>query len=237
MSAHLTRLIRLMFQARKQPGYPPFPSRPWLLAQRRLLALYEETVPRAMSDLTRTIDPRATARGVTIETPQMTPGKQFWFVKEIRWYDSEEANRLGPNHHIMIEVVDQLGKRIADLPFLVTWPGGQTTIHSEKKQGEPYNANFPMTPSRNEFSVTVLSDLPSEIVRGLGMGADTPTGFNPGIHTSTGIKIVSAYADGQTQPQPPTPPTDPAPDLNELRVALLQIQAIAAAALKRMETM
>jgi hypothetical protein len=43
-----------------------------------------------------------------------------------------------------------------------------------------------MSPSRNDYSAFVrMQGYPSETVKGIGMGMDTPSGFNAGIHTST----------------------------------------------------
>lgn len=129
------------------------------------------------------IDPRAAARGVFV-TP-FGSGEKGWRVTKVQWYDEQEADRLGPDHHIMVDVLDEQGQRVVGVTLLVTWPSGSTHITTEAKPGEPYSANYPMTPSKNEFSVQVVDDLPSEIVSGIGMGAGDP--FNPGAHTTTGV--------------------------------------------------
>lgn len=159
----------------------------------------------------RNIDPRATARGVKIETPEVAPGENYWHVKEIRWYNEQEADGLGPDHHIMVDVLDLAGQRVPGQSLLVEWPTDHTLIFSETKQGEPYSANYPMTPSRNDFSVRVDGgNGPSEIVHGIGMGVDTPSGFNPGIHTTTGVVFQRATMPTVAVPsQPPAPPIEP----------------------------
>lgn len=160
----------------------------------------------------RTIDPRATQRGVTIEMPQVAPGQTYWRVKEIRWYDEQEADRLGPDHHIMADVLDEQGKRVVGVPLIATWPHGEHLIVTEAKPGELYSANYPMSPSRNEFSIEVVDGTPSEAVKGIGMGMDTPGGFNAGIHTSTGVVFQRATMPAVAVPaQPPIPGDGPTP--------------------------
>lgn len=144
----------------------------------------------------RKIDPRATARGVSI----VESSRSQWKVKSIEWLD--EAASQG-RHHIYFDTVDESGKRLVGVPIRVIWPTGFHTLRSEEKPGEPYSANYPMSPSRNEFSA-LIEGSDSEMVRGIGMGADTPGGFNAGIHTSTFVvfqKVKPAQLD--VAPEPP----------------------------------
>jgi murein DD-endopeptidase MepM/ murein hydrolase activator NlpD len=102
------------------------------------------------------------------------------------------------------------------VPLIVTWPSGSARIVTEAKSGEPFAANYPMSPSRNEFSVRVDDGKPSETVKGIGMGADTPGGFNAGIHTSTVLIFELETAASIGAPQPSTPvkqPTSAVPTL------------------------
>lgn len=151
----------------------------------------------------RNIDPRATQRGVKIETPDIAPGAFYWFVEEVKWYNEQEADRLGPDHHIMIDVVDAAGQRMVGVPITVTWPSGNTEVKTEAKPGEPYSANFAMTPG--EFSIQVRSTVPAEKVTGIEMGQDTPDGFNPGIHTTTGVRYRWKMKPLGTSTPTPTP--------------------------------
>lgn len=157
----------------------------------------------------RNIDPRATERGVRVETPPIAPGQSYWFVREVKWYNEQEADQLGPDHHIMVDAqID--GQRAAGTQATVSWPTGKTGIPIEAKLGEPYGGNYPMSPSRNEFSVSMLSQIPSEKVTGIGMGMETPGGFNAAIHTSTGVRFEKRVM-AATQPPPPPPVTEPTP--------------------------
>jgi len=143
-------------------------------------------------------DERLTQRGVTVETPPLAPGQQFWRVTRARWYNEQEADLLGPDRHIMVDVRDGSGKRVIKQSLLLEWPGDHTLIYTEPKQGEQYAVGYGMSPSLNEFSISVDDGLaPSEKVRGIGMGDKG----NPGIHTSTGVFFQLA-----TAPQAATPP-------------------------------
>lgn len=162
----------------------------------------------------RDFDPRAFARGVRVETPVVAPGQEYWFAHEIEWYDEQEADQLGPDHHIMVDVTIN-GQRAAGTKAFVSWPTGWYEVLIEAKPGEPYGGNFPMSPSRNEFNVGMVGDIPTERVTGIGMGAMTPSGFNAGIHTTTGVRfrkeIMAATPStppiGGTVPEPaPQPP-------------------------------
>jgi hypothetical protein len=127
------------------------------------------------------IDPRATARGVKVE---QRPGTE-WRVKSVRWLDKQESQG---RHHIYFDTLDEAGNRLANVPIVIDWPTNSYVTRSEEKKGEPWDANYPMSPSRNEYSVWV-GDSPdhinSDIVSGIGMGADLGGGFNAGEHTST----------------------------------------------------
>lgn len=164
--------------------------------------------PISSSRPAREWDARLTQRGVTVSEFAPSPGQSYWALVGARWFDEQEA---GGRRHIYVEALDESGKPLANVPFTVTWPGGTATERT--KAGRGFEAgNFPMSPSRNEFAVA-LED--GDVVRGIGMGADTPSGFNPGIHTSTLLTYQRKVATGQvpqvkqpapTQPQPAQPP-------------------------------
>jgi murein DD-endopeptidase MepM/ murein hydrolase activator NlpD len=168
-----------------------------------------ESTPTVPALPPREWDERLTARGVTVLTPRDNP--LTWRVKSARWYNEQEADGLGPDHHIMIDVVDEQGKRLVGVPLLVKWPSGEHRIVTEAKPGEPYSANYPMPASRNEFSVVVDGLALSEVVTGIGMGMETPSGFNAGIHTTTGV-VFERVTQPQTQPAPePSKPVEVQP--------------------------
>lgn len=145
----------------------------------------------------RIIDADAIDRGVSI----VESSRATWKVKQIDWLDEQESQG---RHHIYFDTLDESGNRLAGIRIRVVWPTGSTVVTSEAKPGEPWSANFPMSPSRNEFSAQVL-DGDSEMVRGIGMGADTESGFNAGIHTST--VVIFQKVGAKTIPLPEGKPT------------------------------
>ncbi len=153
--------------------------------------------PSPSTAFERQIDERATRRGVSI----VESAEAVWKVKSVRWYDEGEADRVGPDHHILLDALDEQGNRVVGVKFRVIWPTGFTHVVTESKLGERWSANFPMSASRNEFSVMV-DDGGSEMVRGIGMGMDTPGGFNAGIHTSTEI-VFQRSSGGMAKPVEP----------------------------------
>lgn len=145
-------------------------------------------------------DAESKLRGVTMDE---LSGGLGWYVTKIDWLDEKESQG---RHHIYYDILDESGKRLVDVHIRVVWSTGATTVVSELKAGEPYAANFAMSPSRNDYTTWIISDLPSEKVKGLGMGADTPSGFNPGAHTSTFIIFQRLNPVSNT-----LPPTQDAP--------------------------
>lgn len=159
--------------------------------------------PEPSTPFERKIDPRALDRGVSFTEIAGTPGQTVWKVKEIRWLDVNESRGL---HHIFFETLDEQGKRITGVKLQVVWPTGSTEVVSEVKPGEPYSANYPMSGSRNDYSVQVVGNGASEMVRGIGMGADLGDGFNKNHHTSTVVVWQRVKAAEQGQNTPKTPP-------------------------------
>jgi hypothetical protein len=142
----------------------------------------------------RQIDKRASDRGVSV----VEVNNALWKVKRVEWFNEQEADGVGPDHHILFDTIDENGNRLTGVKIKVIWSTGFTTVTSEAKVGERWSANFPMTPG--EFSAMVEGES-SEMVRGIEMGQDTPGGFNPGIHTSTEV-VFQKVAPVQVQPEP-----------------------------------
>ena len=155
----------------------------------------------------RDIDPRALARGVQIQ-PVLTTARKLWKVTKLDWLDEQESQG---RHHIYFDTLAEDGARLVGVDIIINWPDGTHTVTSEAKPGEPYSANFPMSPSRNEFSATVLGTFPSETVTGIGMGAMTPSGYNAGVHTSTFIQFQLKPRAVPVAPQPPIDGGTPTP--------------------------
>ena len=146
-------------------------------------------------------DSRLDARGVSIVPVDVAPGKQFWRIAKARWWDEAEA---GGRHHIYVEAP-------AGQAFRVEWPSGQSGAQANGKAG--FDAgNFALSASLNEFSVRMASDIPSETLAGIGMGADG----NSGIHTATGVTFQLVTMPASTQPAPPVDTGTPAQPLTPI---------------------
>ena len=140
-------------------------------------------------------DERLNARGVTVKTPDIAPGQQYWRVTMARWYNEQESQG---RHHIYVDAPD-------GSEFYVQWPSGGAVRDANGRNG--FDAgNFPMSKSLNEFSVTMMGGIPSETLKGIGMGADG----NSGIHTSTEVRFELVTMPQATQPAPP-PAVEPVP--------------------------
>lgn len=131
-------------------------------------------------------DEEAQARGVKITPAEEGNADFIWKVVEIQYLNEEKSRGL---HHFLFDTVDESGKRVVEDDIAVWWSTDGTVVETEEKNGEPYSANFPMSPGQNAFSAKMKSQYPSDVVSGVGMGADTPNGYNPGIHTSTFAKF------------------------------------------------
>jgi len=147
-------------------------------------------------------DERLTTRGVTIETPPVAPGQQYFRVVKARWYNEQEA---GGRRNIFVAVLTTDGRVVAGVPFVTTWADEAVTNYT--KAGTGFEAgNFVMGKSLNEFSVRIDAGVPSEIVHGIGMGADG----NVAIHTATELTFVlTTMPAAAPTPAPQTPVTVP----------------------------
>lgn len=156
----------------------------------------------------RVWDSRLYDRGVRVTTPTVAPGQKYWRFSEGKWVNDRS---LGGDHHIYVDPringARQVGQEIE-----VKWDGGSTTIKTEAKPGEPYGANFNMSPG--DFSIRILGPHPSEVVSGIHMGQDEPGGFNPGAHTTSAFvaELVTMSGTIPTNPNPVPQLTHPIAD-------------------------
>lgn len=169
----------------------------------------------------RNEDPRAKARGVNIETPSVAPGQPYWFIYEIKYYNEQEADQLGPDHHFMIDVRDENNQRVVGKDVMVAWSTAEAPQKTEPKTGEEYATGFGMSPGKNAYSGWVSDGLPSEKITGVGMGEETPGGWNAGIHTTTGAKWRKEIMAAQTTPPEPAPTPVPVPTPTPVAVPVL----------------
>ena len=138
--------------------------------------------------------------GITIVPVTASPA---WKVTETKFYNEQQSQG---RHHLYIDLFDESGARVYGEKVLVTWPTGSTEVLTEPKTGDLFtnSGNFPFSPGRGAFSAQVLGATPSETVIGLGMGEETGSGWNAGVHTSwyvawkRGTSIISPPPEIET---------------------------------------
>lgn len=173
-------------------------------------------------------DGRLTDRGVIVRPADVEPGQRFFRVVEGQWLDVPESQG---RHHIYMDVRGADGQRLINQLIRVSWPNGETMVATEPKPDELYSANYPMSPSRNDYAVELLGEYPAETVTGIGMGREAdpgnPASFNAGEHTSTAIvwelTTMPSIADS-TPPVSDSDPGNPANDMTQpdgVRIPLL----------------
>lgn len=154
-------------------------------------------------------DPRLTDRGVKILPVEgLEAGDVYWRVRYGQWLSESEA---GGRHHIYVSAFDRGSSQpIPDLPFDVVWPdlqGSDGHVTEYTKNGTGINGgNYPMSGSLNDYSTWMGIGYPSEIVTGIGMGADG----NKNVHTSTILEFEKYVYQGSSTP-PEAPSYNPPP--------------------------
>lgn len=134
--------------------------------------------PAAAPAVSRNLDSRLPALGVTVEDAVANPGEQYWRLIEVRFADGVES---GGKHHIYVDVLDEAGSRIVGHPVTVFWGDGSHTGPIEDKPAPDFGFNYMMYAAGYAYNVKV-DGLPSDILHGAGMG-DVQERFK-GIHTS-----------------------------------------------------
>lgn len=140
--------------------------------------------PQSTTTPTRAVewDPRLTLRGAISATVEPTPGQGYWRLIKAVWFDEAESQG---KHHIFVDLLDQAGNRQTDVPVLITWADGQTTLKTQAKTGEPYAADFGMFSIAPSYKAQPNDGAPADSVDGMGMGSlEAP---KKGIHTSYGL--------------------------------------------------
>lgn len=181
-------------------------------------------------------DSRLTQRGVAVGSPlgaiAAVPGRLYWRVVRGQWFDERAS---GGRHHIYVETRDERGQPLADVPFRVAWPSG-AAVQLTNGDSDFDPGNFPMSPSRNGFAVTIADGIPSERVTGIGMGVDTPhpegPRYNPGLHTATLLVFQRAASGTGFAGSEPPPPVDP-PTADLILDALYDARSAVDAAIER----
>lgn len=127
-------------------------------------------------------DARLTERGAHLVKAQVAPGVGYWRLIKARWYNEAEAQG---RHHIFVDLLDQAGQRLINVPILVRWTDGEARMKTEQKAGEPYAADFAMFTVAPAYAAQPAGDAPTDRVEGMGLGSiEAP--FHT-IHTSYGL--------------------------------------------------
>lgn len=121
-------------------------------------------------------DPRLDLRGAYLIPAGTSSDQGAWRLIAARWLD--EAESAG-RHHIYIDTLDTTGKRQTGVQVRIVWDGGETTVTTEAKPGEPYAANFPMFAVAPAYSAQPAS---GDLVGGMGLGSIEQPAYK--IHTS-----------------------------------------------------
>ncbi|MCB0144196.1 MAG: hypothetical protein KDE50_30190, partial [Caldilineaceae bacterium] len=112
-------------------------------------------------------DPRLDQRTVQLTTAQPSPGQGYWKLIKGVWYDVTESEG---RHHIFVDTLDPNSARQSDVPVLISWPDGNSTINTQLKPGEEYAADYGMFSVGYEYSARPDDGAPADTVSRLGMG-------------------------------------------------------------------
>lgn len=117
-------------------------------------------------------DPRLDQRGAYLIPAELGN----WRLVRARWLDEAES---GGRHHIYIDTLDADGKRVMGVPVRIFWAGGEATVTTEAKPGEPHAANFAMYATAPAYSAQPAD---GDLVGGMGLGSIEQPAY--AIHTS-----------------------------------------------------
>jgi hypothetical protein len=120
-------------------------------------------------------------------------------------YVPDGARRFGPDHHILVEVLDKEGQRKMGVPVRFYWGDGHTDVPTNKVGG-PYAADYGMTSAGHGFGVFVESDAKSDLVFGMGLGK--LGNEHMGDHVTYYLVFQEVFPSAQSEL--PTQPTAPA---------------------------
>lgn len=140
----------------------------------------------------------------------LKPGQRGYRLIEAGYYP-DGASRFGPDHHILVEVLDANGNRQMGVPVHFYWGNGEAPPVATNKVGGPYAADYGMTSAGHSFGVWVGNDRAASD-SAFGMGLGKLGNEHMGDHVT--YRLVFQEAVGQQaieQPsQPPVASTQPA---------------------------
>lgn len=154
-------------------------------------------------------DSRLSQRHAILIEATPSPDQGYWRLVSARWYDEAEA---GGRHHILVDVLDAAGQRMVDVPIRIHWDGGETTLLTQAKNGEPYAADFGMFSIAPSYGAAPHTGAATDTMWGMGLGSiELPYHT---IHTSYGLVwqwTVSATEPVATPTPSATPPATDTP--------------------------
>lgn len=154
----------------------------------------------------RDVDPALIQRGTQIFDVIAAPGTKVWKLVYAKFFPKGQgAGQAGGRINCFVEAIDENGVQIPNIIFIMSWSTGKSEIITNGRTG--FDAgNQPFSPGENAFTVSREN---GDTVHGVGMGEDTPQGFNPGAHTCTLLRFQRLSETGVITPEPPIPPIQP----------------------------
>lgn len=162
------------------------------------LPLLQAAVPQAQPTATATSTPppsptpapqarrewdgRLDQRGTSLTEAAVGPGQGYWRLVRAVWFNEQEAQG---RHHIFVDVLDADGKRIPGVPVRIYWNGGETTVTTQQKPGEPYAADFGMFAVAPSYGARPNDGSPADELWGMGLGSIEQPAY--AIHTAYGF--------------------------------------------------
>lgn len=157
--------------------------------------------PPASTPLT----PRLLAWGAALKRAQPQPGQEYWEL-----IAADGPLDRGGNVNIYVDVVDDAGTRLVNVPVEFYWNDGMVQRMTEAKPDESdQGTNMNMSAGNNAYGVRIADGKPSDELWGLGL-----VPFQ--THKSYRVKFQRRRAPAQPHKQPPivgipdfTPPPPP----------------------------
>ena len=141
----------------------------------------------------------------TITLLDPPPGTRYYRLIRAE-YVPDAAQRFGPDHHILVDVIDEMGLREMGTSVNFYWADGME-IGRINKVNEPYGADYGMTSVGHSFGVWVGDFRQnSDDVFGMGLGTIEQPDWAHHVSYYLVFQRVTVPA-AQTQPPAEPPPT------------------------------
>ena len=168
------------------------------------------TGPKPVSPPAPTLPPRDITAAFKQRVPHFTayqelPGRQVYRLIRAE-YVPDAARRFGPDHHILVDVIDEAGKRLMGVSVNFYWGDGME-IARVNKVAEPYGVDYGMNRHSHSYGVWV-GDFrqASDDVFGMGLGTIEQPDWNHHVSYFLVFQRVTIPAAKVPQPtQPPSP--------------------------------